>query len=488
MSYKILINAADPEECRIAKITETNKLEEFQTETTAREITRGNIYKGVITRVEPSLQAVFVDYGGTRNGFLQRHEIHSDYFQDNPSGKKGIENMLTENQELLVQITKDPIMKKGAMLTTYISLPGRHLVLMPGSKNRGISRKIEDESERTRIKTLMNSLKLSDDFGVIVRTAGDKCTKSIVSKDLKNLMRIWKTIKKNAMTPNAPVLLYKEPNAAIRSIRDYFSEDVTEILVDNETVYQEVKEFINVISPRHKKIVKFYTAPEPIFSKYEVEEQIESVFQGRVSLASGGSLVIDQTEALVAIDVNSGKSTKEGSVESTAYKTNLEAAEIIALQLKLRDLGGLIVIDFIDMKETKHKLEVERVMKNALKNDRARTKVGKISRFGLLEMSRQRINSTIEYGSHIKCSYCRGKGMVPSPESDALNLLRKVRHAASKKNAKKIKGVFPMNVASYLLNRKRKEIVDLEMRLDLEIEIEGDPELIPGESRITKVE
>jgi ribonuclease E len=484
MSCKILINAVDPEECRIAKISENNKLEEFQIETTAREIIKGNIYKGQVTRVEPSLQAVFVDYGGSRNGFLQRHEIHSDYFQDNPTGKNGIQNMLKANQELLVQITKDPIMKKGAMLTTFISLPGRHLVLMPGSKNRGISRKIEDDKERSRLKILLNSLKIHEDFGVIVRTAGDKCTKSVVSKDLKNLMRIWKTIKKNAMTDKAPLLIYKEPNAAIRSIRDYFSEEVIEILVDNEMVYQEVKEFIHIISPRHKKIVKYYTAPEPIFSKYEIEDQIESIFQSRVALKSGGYLIIDQTEALVSIDVNSGKSTKEGSVENTAFKTNLEAAEIIALQLKLRDLGGLIVIDFIDMKDNKHKIEIERVMKNALKTDRARTKVGKISRFGLLEMSRQRINSSIDYGSYIKCSVCKGKGLIPSPETDALNLLRKVRHAASKKNARTIKGIFPVNVASYLLNRKRKEIVDLEMRLGLEIQIEGDPEMIPGDNKI----
>ena len=481
MTRKILINAVDPEECRIAKVKE-NHLEEFQIETTAREITKGNIYKGTIVRVEPSLQAVFADYGAGRHGFLQKHEIHSDYYQDN--GGNSIEGIVKPNQELLVQITKDPVMKKGAMLTTFISIPGRHIVLMPGSKNRGISRKIEDDMERNRIKHLLDSIKLPDGFGIIVRTAGDKCTKSVLAKDLKYLLRIWSNIKKLGMTEEVPFLLYKEPHASIRSIRDYFTEDVTEILIDNKSVYEEIKECIKVVSPRHRKIVKFYNEPEPLLSKYKIEEEIESVFKSKVPLKSGGYLIIDQTEALVAIDVNSGKATREGTVEETAYKTNLEATEKIALQLRLRDLGGLIVIDFIDMKESKHKTDVEKSLKNSLKYDKARTKLGKISKFGLMEMSRQRINPSIEYGSYIKCPHCKGKGVVPSSETEALCVLRKIRTAILKKEVVNLNALVPVNVANYLLNKKRKEILALETKSTICINIQGDSSMVPGESKI----
>jgi len=483
MSRKILINAVDPEQCRIARIND-NKLEEFQIEVTSREITKGNIYKGVIVRIEPSLQAVFVDYGGNRHGFLQKHEIHSDYYLDNPSGDDSIQNMVKENQELLVQITKDPVMQKGAMLTTFISMPGRHMVLMPGSKNRGISRKIEQEDERNRLKKMMESLKIPEGFGVIIRTASDKCTKSTLAKDLRHLMRIWKNITKMAMSEKVPALLYKEPNASIRSIRDYLTDDVNEVLVDNETIYEEIKEFISIVSPRQKRIIKLYDSPEPIFSHYKLEEKIDSIFKNHVSLKSGGSVVIDQTEALVAIDVNSGKATKEGSVEETAYKTNLEAAEMIALQLRLRDLGGLIVIDFIDMKENRHRSIVERSLKNSLLLDKARTKVGKISKFGLLEMSRQRICPSIEYGSFIKCPHCKGKGVIPSPETEALCILRKIRNEMIKKDNKTINVLVPTDVASYLLNKKRKELFDLEIKYTSQINIEADFTMIPGNQKI----
>ena len=300
---------------------------------------------------------------------------------------EGIKHKIKKGQELLVQVVKDPVMKKGAMLTTFISLPGRHVVLMPGSENRGISRKIEEEEERQRIKEIVAALKVPDEFGLIVRTAGKACTKSTITKDLKDLMKLWKTIQKKAVKGDAPALLYKERNLSVRSIRDYFTADVSEILIDDETVYQEVKDFVNIISPKHLKIVKLYTGDQPIFAKYRLEEQIASIFENRVKLKSGGSIVIGQTEALVAIDVNSGKSTNQKSIEQTALKTNLEAAEEIARQLRMRDLGGLIVLDFIDMRESKHKAEVEKAMKTHLTQDKARTKVGKLSQFGLMEMS-----------------------------------------------------------------------------------------------------
>jgi ribonuclease E len=483
MSSKLLINAVDREECRIAKVKES-KLEEFHIESASREITHGNIYKAVITRVEPSLQAVFVDYGAQRHGFLQKHEIHSDYFQDNTTGEQSINHIVKRGQELLVQVAKDPFMKKGAMLTTFISLPGRYLVLMPGSENRGISRKIEDEDERNRLKEIITKLKLPQGFGIIVRTAGVTCTKTLLSKDLKYLMLLWKTIKKSVMKEKAPCLLYKERNLVLRSIRDYFTPDITEILIDDSPVFQEVKNFIKIISSRHAKIVKLYKEDKPIFTKYQLESQIASIFESRVPLKSGGSIVIEPTEAMVSIDVNSGKATRKKSIEQTALLTNIEAAEEITRQLRLRDLGGLIVIDFIDMKDQKHRLDVERVVKTHVKNDKARTKVGRISRFGLMEMSRQRIRPTIEFGSFEPCKFCLGKGVTPSTETLALRFIRKLRLETLENDISSAKGFVPVDVADYLLNKKRKEILDLELSRNINIAIEADRSMIPGESNI----
>ena len=484
MISKILINAIDPEECRIAKVKDI-KLEEFHIESASREIIHGNIYKSIISRVEPSLQAVFVDYGADRHGFLQKHEIHSDYFLNNLSGDRSIRKMVRRNQELLVQVTKDPFMKKGAMLTTYISLPGRYVVLMPGSDNRGISRKIEDEDERNRLKGIISTLKLPEGFGLIVRTAGINCTKTHMSRDLRYLLRLWKNIKKNVTKVQAPTLLYKERNLVLRSIRDYFTPDVTEILIDNATVYQEVKDFVKIISPKHTKIVKHYKGDKPIFTKYQLEDQISSIYEGRVKLKSGGSVILTQTEALVAIDVNSGKATQKKSIEQTALQTNIEAAEEIARQLRLRDLGGLIVIDFIDMKDSKHKLEVERAIKNNVKYGKAKTKIGKISRFGLMEMSRQRIRPSIEFSSFESCSHCGGKGLIPSTEMLVLDFLRKLRLETLKKDGiSSVKGIVPSVVADYLLNKKRKEILDLEISRSLSITIQGDNTLVRGMSKI----
>jgi ribonuclease E len=471
----------------VAKVKE-NKLEEFHTESSLKEITHGNIYKGIISRIEPSLQAVFVDYGAERHGFLQKNEIHSDYFLDTNEGERSIENLVKRGQEVLVQVIKDPFMKKGAMLTTFISLPGRYLVLKPGSDTRGISRKIEEEDERDRLKDIINKLKLTEDFGLIVRTAGKESSKTALYRDLKYLLRLWKKIKGSVMKEKAPALLYKERHLVIRSIRDSFTEDVSEILIDDESVYHEVKDFIRLFSHKHGKIVKHYKGAKPIFSKFQLEDQIASIFESRVNLKSGGSLVIEQTEALVSIDVNSGKSTHEKSIEQTAFQTDLEAAEEIARQLRLRDLGGLIVIDFIDMRDPKHRAEIERILRNHVKEDKARTKVGKISKFGLLEMSRQRIRPPIEFGSYLPCKYCQGKGLVPSPETLGIGFLRKLSLNTLKEKAKRVKGIVPVGVADYLLNKKRREIVDLEVRRDLSVEIEGDRSMVPGESKIISCE
>jgi len=483
MSRKILINAIDPGECRIA-IVKDSKLEEFHVESASREITRGNIYKAIIFRIEPSLQAVFVDYGAERHGFLQKHEIHSDYFHDIPSGDRSLSNIVKQGQELLVQISKDPIMKKGAMLTTYISLPGRYVVLMPGSESRGISRKIEDEDERNRLKGIVNNLKLPEGFGIIVRTAGVNCAKALISKDSNYLMRLWKNIKKNVMKEKAPALLYKERNLVLRSIRDYFTPDVTEILIDDTTVYQEVKGFMKIISPKHIKMVKLYKGDKPIFTKFQLEKQIASIYENRVDLKSGGSIVMQQTEALVAIDVNSGKATQKKSIEETALQTNLEAAEEIARQLRLRDLSGLIVLDFIDMRDQKNKTKVEKTMKTHVKTDKAKIKIGKISRLGLMEMSRQRIRLSIESGSFEPCKYCQGKGLTPSSEMLGVGFLRKLSLETIKDEISNVKGIVPVEVADYLLNKKRREILDLELRRHISITIEGNHAMVPGESKI----
>ena len=484
MSSHILINAVDTEECRIATVKD-HRLEEFHIETTAREVTQGNIYKGVVAHVEPSLQAVFVDYGAERHGFLQKNEIHPDYFLDDPSGGQSLKSIIKTGQELMVQVTKEPFMAKGAMLTTFISLPGRHTVLMPGSKNIGVSRKIEDEVERKRIKEMFAKM-IPEGFGIIVRTAGQKSTKTILSKDFRYLMRLWKNIKKKGVHAPVPSLVYKERTLAQRVIRDYFTSDIKEILIDDEVVFNEIRDFIRMISPQHQKIVKRYNADKPIFTKHQLEDQIASIFENRVRLKSGGSIVIEQTEALVSIDVNSGKATQKGSIEATALQTNLEAAEEIARQLRLRDFGGLIVIDFIDMRDRKHKMQVENIMRTDLKNDKARTKVGRLSAFGLMEMSRQRIRPSIQYINFEICRHCKGKGVTQSVESLSLSFLRKLNLETLKKEVTAIKGYVPKAVASYLLNRKKKEILDLEMRRAISVTIEADHTLIPGESRIER--
>jgi len=487
--YKILINAVDPEECRIALVRNGN-LENFSIETTAGELTRGNIYKGKITRVEPSFQAAFVDYGAEKNAFLQRHDIHSDYFAEKPKGstkkQPGLSDLIKPGQELLVQVTKEPMLHKGSMVTTFISLPGRYTVLMPGAKSSGISRQIADEKERKRLKDIIASLKIPEGVGTIVRTAGYEQSKRNISKDVRYLLRLWENIKKRGMSMPAPCLLYKERHLAIRAIRDLFTTDVTEILVDDKAVYKDVKEFMRIISPKQTRIVKLHNSPKPIFTKHELENQISSIFDNKVALPSGGHVVINPTEALVAIDVNSGKSTREGSIEKTAYSTNMEAAAEIARQLRLRDLGGLIVVDFIDMKDRKHKQAVVKAVKDHTKLDKARIGVGTISKFGLLELSRQRITASIEYGSFIPCPHCNGKGLVPSAERLALDFMRKLRLEILKNDTKALRGIVPVNVADYLQNKKRRELLDVEMKQNLTITIEGDANLHPGESRIVR--
>jgi len=483
MTKKILINALDPYENRIAAIKD-NKLDQFHIETTAKQVTQGNIYKAVVTRVEPGLQAVFVDYGAPKNGFLQKNEIHRDYFQDVESGDKKLHHLIKKGQELIVQVTKDPISQKGAMLTTYISLPGRLSVLMPGNTTKGVSRKIEDEDERKRLVGIIKKIKTQEGFGLIVRTAGKNTTKTMLTSDLRYLMRVWKNINKKAIKHPVPSLLYKEQTLAVRSLRDYFTSDVKEILIDNADVFKEVRDFISVIAPKHQKIVKLYKGQKPIFSKHQLEDQISSIFKKEVPLKSGGFLVIEQTEALVSIDVNSGKSTKKKNIEETAFHTNLESAEEVARQLRLRDLGGLIVVDFIDMKERRHKADITKTLKKHLKSDKAKTKVGGITKFGLLEMSRQRIRYSITYGSYEPCQHCHGRGQIPSVETQGLAFLRKLNLKALKSDVNSVTGIVPKNVAEYILNKKREELIEIESKRKVSITIKSDPEMVSGQSNI----
>ncbi|MBF0226899.1 MAG: Rne/Rng family ribonuclease [Desulfobacterales bacterium] len=482
MGSKIIINAVDPDICRLAKI-KGNKLEELHTETTAKESIKGNIYKGIITRVEPSLQAVFVDYGANRQGFLEKDQIHSDYFIDSDSGDQSIYNLLKEGQELLVQVIKDPLMKKGAMLTTFLTFPGRYVVLMLGSKNKGISRKIENEDERNRIKETISNIKLPEGFGLIIRTAGLNCARLKLKHDINHLLRLWENIKNKGMNLNAPALIHKERNLAVRSIRDYLTDDVNEIAIDNENIYNEVKDFLHIISPKHAKIVTLYNEPMPILAKYKIEDQIESIFEKKVFLKSGGTLVIEQTEALVAIDVNSGKA-KNDSLEKTAFNTNLEASEEIARQLKLRDLGGLIVIDFIDMREQKNRTRIEKALKSHLKKDKAKVSLSRISKFGLLEVSRQRTRPSLESSNFELCQTCKGKGTVLSCDTIGRSFLRKLNGAILDENVSIVRGSVPPNIGNYLLNIKRKELFELENKYNTKIIIEIDPNMQAGEGKI----
>ncbi len=481
MIKKMLINAVEPEERRMA-IVEDGILAELIIETSLQELSRGNIYKGKIVNIEPSLQATFVEYGEARHGFLPFSEIHPSYYAPTPEGepregRPRIHDAIKRNQEVLVQVEKEEKGNKGAALTTYISLAGRYLVLMPGSDGGGISRKIEGEKDRKHIKEIVQELGVPEGMGLIVRTAGMEKNKTELSKDLQSLLRLWDSIQTKSAKAKVPSLIYQEPDLVFRSIRDYFTSDIDEVLIDDKTVFNQAKDFFHATMPRYQNKVKLYGEKRPLFSKYELEKQLETIYERQVSLKSGGSIVIDPTEAMVAIDVNSGRATQGRGMEETAYQTNLEAAEEIARQLRLRDLGGLVVIDFIDMWDRKHKQEVERSVRNALKRDKARVEVGRISRFGMLELSRQRIRPAVSGRSFIACGNCGGSGLVKSTEAAALTILRKIQAGLAKGGCTQVKVDLPDEVATYLLNQKRAELFRLEKQYGLKIQISGQPGL-----------
>jgi len=487
MARKILINTIDEEESRMA-IIEDGKLVEFNIQMSVKEPTTGNIYKGIVQRVERGLQAAFVEYGGNRNGFLPLHDVSPEYFvraeEGESTGKPEGKPELKVGQELLVQVVREQKNNKGAMLTTYLSLPGRYLVLMPGKRSSGISRKIENEADRKKLKEIMGTIASKEEMGFIVRTAGMNRTKQELLRDFQILLRLWKDIKKKAEKSSAPALIYQESDFAVRSLRDYYTSDVDEILVDSLDTYRKMRTYFKAVSPRNVKMIKQYKEDTPIFNKYNLEDQIDAVYRERVNLKFGSYLIITPTEAMITIDVNSGRATNRKDVEETAFRTNLSAAEEIARQLRLRDLGGLIVVDFIDMRDQKHNAQVEKVFKKSLKVDRSRIQLSKISKFGILELSRQKKQSTIQEISYTTCPHCKGTGMRPSMEYIALNTFRKMKSEAVKGDYSAINVSLPYEVSDYLLNQKRSEMSKMETLYDISIHVSGNRDMLWGECTI----
>ncbi|PFG09206.1 ribonuclease E [Marinobacter sp. LV10MA510-1] len=476
---RMLINATHPEELRVA-LVDGQRLFDLDIESSSREQKKANIYKGKITRVEPSLEAAFVDFGADRHGFLPLKEISKEYFKKSPGqieGKVNIKDVIAEGQEVIVQVDKEERGNKGAALTTYISLAGRYLVLMPNNARAGgISRRIEGE-ERAQLKEAMNQVQVPKSMGIIVRTAGIGRNSEELQWDLDYLVQFWEAITQAAGERKAPFLIHQESNVIIRAVRDYLRQDIGEVLIDAAAVHEDVLNFVRAVMPTFENKIKLYSDEIPLFSRYQIEGQIETAFQREVKLPSGGSIVIDPTEALVSIDINSSRATKGHDIEETALQTNLEAAEEIGRQLRLRDMGGLIVIDFIDMTPARNQREVENKMREALEIDRARVQVGKISRFGLLEMSRQRLRPSLGETRSEVCPRCEGQGTIRGIESLALSIMRLIYEESSKDKTGEVRAVVPVSVATFLLNEKRKQLATIEANQEVSIVIVPVPQM-----------
>lgn len=461
---RMLFNATQQEELRVA-IVNGQKLIDIDIETTGRELRKSNIYKGVITRIEPSLEACFVNYGEERHGFLPFKEVARTYFKEGIDVRNSsIKDALREGQEIIVQVEKEERGNKGAALTSFISLAGRYLVLMPNNpRGGGVSRRVEGE-DRQELRETMDKLDLPAGMSVIARTAGIGRNVDELQWDLNYLMQLWRAIDGAGKSAQGAFLIYQESSLVIRAIRDYFQPDIGEILIDTDDIYEQAQQFMSHVMPDMVHRVKRYSDDVPLFSRFQIEHQIETAYSRTVPLPSGGAIVIDHTEALVSVDVNSARATRGGDIETTAFNTNCEAAEEVARQLRLRDLGGLIVIDFIDMENAKNQREVETRLKDALRFDRARVQMGKISRFGLMELSRQRLRPSLSEGSHVTCPRCNGTGHIRDTESSALQVLRIIQEEAMKENSAAIHVQVPVDVAAFLLNEKRGEILKIETR------------------------
>lgn len=475
---QIIINVDSREEVRAA-LLENGRLEAFQIETTGTSQTRGNIYKGRITNIEPSLQAAFVDIGLNRNAYLPLDEIHPDYYGYEKDQSKVI-SLIPKGTEVLVQIAKEETPLKGPSVTTYLSIPGRYLVLMPGSDQLGVSRKVEDEEERKRLKDILSEAKRPEGVGLIARTAGVGIAKAEIKKDLSYLIRFWNILKKKAQSASTPSLIYHDRELITRFLRDHLNTDVTEILVDDQTAFSAIKNFLHIISPKQVSCLTLYKGEVPIFSHYGIEAQLESIFHKKVELPAGGYIFIEPTEALVSIDVNSGKNIREKDIEDTALKTNLEAAEEIARHLRFRDLGGIIVVDFIDMRSNAYRQRVEKHMKECLKKDKARSEISRISKFGLMEIVRQKIGSPLQVTSFMTCPCCNGRGILRSTESLAPACIRRIREVLSTAKKRGAKAIAALTIdahphlALYLLNNKRTELCSIETEYQVHIVVNGD--------------
>ncbi|HEX2138803.1 MAG TPA: Rne/Rng family ribonuclease, partial [Woeseiaceae bacterium] len=467
---RMLINATQEEELRMAMV-DGQRLYDLNIELPSGERKKANIYKGKITRLEPSLEAAFVNYGADRHGFLPLKEISSEYFVNDaqPGARPNIREVLKEGQDIVVQIDKEERGNKGAALTTFVSLAGRFIVLKPNKpRSGGVSRRIVGD-DRDLARQSLHEITIPDGMSVILRTAGIDRNAEELQWDLENLLSVWEAIKKVVVERPSPFLIYRESNAVIRALRDYLSDDIGEVLIDDEKTFEEAREFVEQVMPQSLRKLKAYTDDVPLFTRYQIESQIESAFAHSVTLPSGGSLVIDHTEALVSIDINSARATKGGDIEATALNTNLEAADEIARQLRLRDLGGLVVIDFIDMGPQKNQRDVENRLRDAVRQDRARVQIGKISRFGLLEMSRQRLRPSLGESSYMTCPRCSGIGNIRSVESLALAILRIIGEEARKERTAKVIAQLPVEVATYLLNEKRSWVQSLESRNAMQV-------------------
>ncbi len=495
-ALKLLINAEEPEECRLA-LLESGRLDSIHVSTAGREQRKSNIYKARVVAVEPSLQAAFIDYGTEKNGFLPFGEIHPEYFKTNLSDevrekvekqqwkKLNITDVIERGQELLAQVVKEEVGRKGANMTTFLSIPGRCVVLMPGSDSSGISRRISGEQRRGELREIMNGFDIPEGIGWIVRTASSGITENALTRDVEYLLRLWQDIRAKGQSMKGVGLLYEDHRTVSRFLREHFDPAIEEILVDDRTALEQVKEFLEM-QPRSQRTVRvrLHQGARPIFNHYSVEDQIEQIYQSQVSLPSGGSIVIDPTEALVAIDVNSGSTSKGANFEESIFQANMEAATELARQLRLRDLGGLVVVDFIDMRSRKHINAVEKQVKQAMKRDKAKVDFSRISKFGLMEISRQKLGAPIEAGNYQVCEYCRGRGKLRSVETLSLFYLRRIQTGASRKPVARVECRLPLDVASYLLNHKRGELCDMEKRYDVGIEIIGNSQLKPNDHEI----
>ena len=475
---RMLVNATQSEELRVA-LVDGQKLYDLSIEIASREQKKANVYKGRITRVEPSLEAAFVDYGGQRHGFLPLKEVSREYFRAQPQGgRMNIKELLQEGQELVVQVEKEERGTKGAALTTFISLAGRFLVLMPNNPRAGgVSRRIEGE-ERDQLREAMNDLQIPEGMGAIIRTAGVGRSAEELQWDLNNLRSAWDQIVAAVQGRPAPFLVYQEGDAVTRSLRDYLSDDIGEILIDDASAFQKAQEYMQrFLPPESQRKLRLYQDDVPLFTRYQIESQIESAYSHKVTLPSGGSLVIDHTEALVSIDINSARSTRGSDIETTAFNTNLEAADEIARQLRLRDIGGLIVIDFIDMESPKNQRDVEDRLRNAVRQDKARIQIGRISRFGLLELSRQRLRPSLGESTHMVCPRCTGMGTIRSVESLALAILRLIGEDARKERSARIFVQVPVDVGTYLMNEKRDWLNTISQRANVDVIVIPNPNL-----------